>query len=224
MSYTVKEMPESDRPREKLLSLGERYLTDTELLAIIIRTGLRGKNVIELSREVLLEFGGLSGLINAHVRELSSFKGLGKTKAATIKAALEIGKRAYSFSKPSALIQSPEDVFNLVGELKYEKVEIFGVITLDSKSNLIAVRKVSKGGVNFASLSPKEVFHPAVKDLASAVVLFHNHPSGDPTPSSDDIEVTDRLIRAGRLLSIDVLDHVIVASKGFFSMKREGII
>ncbi|RUM41428.1 MAG: hypothetical protein DSY34_03785 [Desulfurobacterium sp.] len=223
--YTIKELPESDRPREKLLKFGAENLTDSELLAILLRTGLRGKNVLDLSREVLNHFGGIGGLSRAHVEELLSFKGLGKTKAITLLAAFEVGRRALLTEDSSPKVTSPEDVANLVWiKLKNLKVEVFGILTLNTKGKLISVHEITKGGTNFTSISPKEVFYPAVKDIASAVILFHNHPSGDPTPSGEDIEVTKKLLNGASLLEIEVLDHIIFGRSSYFSFKKEGLL
>ncbi len=223
--YTIKELPESDRPREKLLKFGAENLTDSELLAILLRTGLKGKNVLDLSREVLNHFGGICGLSRAHVEELLSFRGLGRTKAVTLLAAFEVGRRALLTEDFSPKITSPEDVANLVWmKLKNLKVEVFGIVTLNTKGKLISVHEITKGGVNFTSISPKEVFYPAVKDVASAVILFHNHPSGDPTPSSEDIEVTKKLLNGASLLEIEILDHIIFGRSSYFSFKKEGLL
>ena len=223
--YKIKELPEADRPREKLLKFGAENLTDSELLAILLRTGLKGKNVLDLSRELLNHFGGISGLSRAHVEELLSFRGLGKAKAITLLAAFEVGRRALLTEDFSPKITSPEDVANLVWmKLKNLKVEVFGIVTLNTKGKLISVHEITKGGTNFTSISPKEVFYPAVKDVASAVILFHNHPSGDPTPSSEDIEVTRKLLNGASLLEIEVLDHIIFGRNSYFSFKKEGLL
>ena len=223
--YTIKELPESDRPREKLIKLGAENLSDSELLAIILRTGFKEKNALELARELLKHFKGLSGLLNAHLEELLSFKGLGEAKAVTLIAAFELGRRCLALERTPPKISSPEDVARIL-LLKYGrlKVEVFGIVTLNTKGRLISVHEVSKGGVNFTSVTPKEVFYPAVKDLASAVILFHNHPSGEVTPSREDIAVTERLIKAGKHLEIEVLDHIIFGSSQYLSFKKEGLL
>jgi len=224
-NYRVKELPELERPREKLLKYGAESLSDGELLAIIIRSGVKDRNVIDLSRQILKDFNGLSGLVRAHIGELSSYRGLGKVKSATVKAAIELGRRAYSSERSVERITSPEDVASIVwDELRYEKVEVFGILTLDVRGNVIGKHRVTRGGINFSSISPKEVFNPAVRDLAASVVLYHNHPSGDPNPSSEDIRTTSVLREAGRLLDIDVVDHIIFGLSKFFSFRREGLI
>ncbi len=225
MRYTVKELPESERPREKLIKHGAENLSDAELLAIVLRNGTKDQNVIDLARSILRDFNGLSGVVNAHLKELLSYKGLGKAKAATLRAAIELGRRAYWGLKERRKVTSPEDVAAIVWDgLKHSKVEVFGILTLDVRGNLIGKHEVTKGGVNFSSISPKEVFYPAVKDLSSAVVLFHNHPSGDPTPSKEDLRVTGVLKEAGRFLDIEIVDHIIFGRNRFLSFKREGLL
>ncbi|WP_457568412.1 RadC family protein [Desulfurobacterium sp.] len=221
--YRVKDLPESDRPREKLLKLGAENLTDAEIIAILLRTGTKGKNVIDLAREILLHFGGIKGIAEASIRELSAFKGLGKAKAITLKAAIESGRRAGK-EKSKRKINSPEAVADLLENLQNEKVEIFGILTLNSKGELINIHKITKGGSNFAHISPKEVFYPAVKDLATALILFHNHPSGHPEPSKEDIVITRRLVEAGSLLNVEIIDHVIIGKHNFFSFKENDLI
>ncbi|WP_456426085.1 RadC family protein [Desulfurobacterium sp.] len=221
--YRVKDLPESDRPREKLLKLGAENLTDAEIIAILLRTGIKGKNVIDLAREILIRFGGIEGISEASVRELSTFKGLGKAKAITLKAAIEAGRRAGKLKKKRK-IDSPEAVVNLLEHLRYEKVETFGILTLNTKGELINIHTVSKGGVNFAHIEPKEVFHPAVKDLAVAVILFHNHPSGNPEPSTDDIKVTRKIVQGSEILDIEIIDHIIIGRDSFFSFKENHLI
>ncbi len=221
--YRVKDLPESDRPREKLLKLGAENLTDAEIIAILLRTGVKGKNVIDLAREILIHFKGIEGLSEASINELSRFKGLGKTKAITLKAAIEVGRRAGK-TKKKRKIDSPEAVATLLDHLKYEKVEIFGTVTLNVKGEVINIHNITKGGANFSHISPKEVFHPAIKDLAVAVIFFHNHPSGDPTPSKEDIYITEKLIEAAKLLDIEILDHIIIGRDNFFSFKENNLL
>jgi len=221
--YTVKELPESDRPREKLLKVGAENLSDSELLAIILRTGIKGKNVLDLSREILKAFGGFEGLSKVHVQELIKFKGLGKAKAITVKAAVEIGRRASS-GKINSSISSPSDVFELLAKYRYFEMEVFGVITLNMKNVPLGIYEVAKGSLNSTIVSPKEVFRPAVRDLAASVIFFHNHPSGDSTPSREDFEVTARLLKAASLLGIEVLDHLIIGRNSYFSFKEEGVL
>ncbi len=222
MRYRLKELPPSDRPREKLLELGAENLTDSELLAILIRTGTSGKNAVDLARELLNHFGGIDNLSKASVEELSSFKGLGRAKAVTLKAAFEISKRVKV--NRNRKITTPEEAYEAVKNFSYKETEHFGILTLNRKGFLINVHVVSVGGTGSASVNPKEVFSPAVRDLAEAVILFHNHPSGDPIPSREDIEVTRKLAEAGRLLGIEVLDHIVLGNDSFVSLKGEGVV
>ena len=222
LRYRLKELPPSDRPREKLLELGAENLTDSELLAILIRTGTSGKNAVDLARELLNHFGGIDNLSKASVEELSSFKGLGRAKAVTLKAAFEISKRVKV--NRNRKITTPEEAYEAVKSFGYKEKEHFGILTLNRKGFLINVHVVSVGGTGSASVNPKEVFNPAVRDLAEAVILFHNHPSGDPTPSREDVEVTIKLAEAGRLLGIEVLDHIVIGNDRFVSLKGEGVV
>jgi len=224
MSYwTLKELPESDRPREKLLKFGPDSLSDSELLAILLRTGLKGKNVLDLAREVLKRFGGLEGILKVHVNELVNFKGLGLAKAVTLKASMELGKRAFLRSEPP-LINSSLSAFNLLRKYGFYEVEVFGLVTLNGKNAVLGIYEISRGSVNATVVTPKEVFCPAVRDLASSVILFHNHPSGDLSPSSEDLKVTDRLVKSASLLGIEILDHLILGKNGYFSFKEEGVL
>ena len=222
LRYRLKELPPSDRPREKLLEIGAENLTDSELLAILIRTGTSGKNAVDLARELLSHFGGIENLSKASVEELSSFKGLGKAKAITLKAAFELSRRVKG--TPKGKITSPEEAFKVLKPFSYKETEHFGILTLNRKGFLINVHIVSVGGTGRTAVNPKEVFNPAVRDLAEAVILFHNHPSGDPTPSKEDISITEELCRAGKLLGIEVLDHIILGRENFVSLKGEGLV
>ncbi|SMO47198.1 DNA replication and repair protein RadC [Balnearium lithotrophicum] len=222
--YSIKELPESDRPREKLERLGAENLSDSELLAIILRTGTFGKNALDLSRELIKEFGGLSNLSEASLSELMRIKGLGRAKAVTLSALFELCRRIRS-QKFDRKISSPEDAFILLNPVFSErKTEHFGIVTLNRKGAVINIHTVSVGGSGKVAVEPKEVFRPAIKDLAEAVILFHNHPSGDPKPSREDIEVTKKLLEVGNLIGIEVLDHIILGRERFFSFKGEGLV
>ncbi len=219
----IKELPAADRPREKLIQKGPAALTDSELLAILLRTGSRGKSALALASEILKEFNGLQGLTRASLRELTSIKGLGTAKAVTLAAALELARRASR--REVRRITSPEEAFSVLKPLfGHKEVEHFGVVTLAGNGVLLGIHEVAKGAVNAAAITPKEVFRPAVRDLAEAVILFHNHPNGDPSPSAQDLKVTERLIEAGKVLGIEVLDHLIVTEETFFSFKGEGLV
>ena len=220
----MRELPESERPREKLVRFGAPNLTDSELLAIVLRTGAVGKSVLDLSRELLKRFGGLRGLAEASLNELLEFKGLGKAKAITLISLFELCKRVRREGK-SERITSPEDAYRILEPLFSErKTEHFGIITLNRKGYLINIHTVSVGGLGKVAVEPKEVFRPAVRDLAEAVILFHNHPSGISRPSSEDLEITKRLVEAGKVLGVEVIDHIIIGKEEFFSFKGEGLV
>jgi len=221
--YRIRELPEPDRPREKLLELGAENLTDSELLAILIRTGIKGKNALELAREILKASGGLSGLSRMSVRELSSIKGLGEAKAVTIAASLELGRRASSVELRK--ISSPREVYGLLRpRFAFLEREVLGVVTLNAKGAVISVLPLLSGRINAVSASPKEILSPVVRDLADAFVLFHNHPSGDPRPSPEDLRFTERIREASDILGITLVDHLILTGNGYFSFKEEGLV
>lgn len=222
--YRIKELPESDRPREKLLKVGAENLTDSELLAILIRTGTNGKSALTIARELLKAFGSLKGIAQAPLRELISFKGLGKAKAITLIASFEIGRRVKREPPPDKVL-SPQDAYRLIRPIVEDlKVEELGVITLNSSGSVIGIYKVARGGTTQVSVKVKEILAPAVKDLAEGLILFHNHPSGDLRPSAEDLELTKRVSKASELLGLKLLDHLIVSEKSFLSLKGEGLV
>lgn len=222
---TIKEMPENMRPREKMLAIGERALSEIELLAIIIGRGTSNLNAIELATALLASFGGLRRLKEASLEELISHHGIGLAKAASIKAALELGRRAARDIWDKMPIKSPEDVKNIVlEEMRYFDREHFRVLYLDRKGGLISQEDVSIGGLHSSLVHPREVFKTAIKRSAASVILVHNHPSGDPEPSKEDVEVSRMLIEAGRLMGIEVLDHVIIGENNYTSLKSRGLI
>lgn len=221
---SVKEWPENERPRERLIKFGAESLSDAQLLAIILRTGSNRKTVMETSIELFQRFGGLKGLEEASVRELKSFKGLGIAKIAQIKASFELGKRALTQKAWEKIFNSAETVYSYCfPKLMGLKKEIFITLLLDTKLKLIKEIKVSEGTLNQSLIHPREVFKEAVKESAYAVILVHNHPSGDPTPSEQDIEVTKKLKKASEYLEIPILDHVIIGRGKYFSMKEIGM-
>jgi len=226
MRYTIKDMPADMRPREKLLRYGSGLLSDQELLAIIIRTGSRDANAIQLAESVLYQFRDLRGINQAGLEELcSSTSGIGNAKAAQIKAALELGRRLTQQDSEVVQVKSPQDVAAWVMEdLRYLQHEEFKILLLNTKNVIISCEEVSKGSLNASIVHPREVFAWAIKRSAAAVILVHNHPSGDPTPSQEDINVTRRLVEVGRLVGIDVLDHLIIGDGVFCSLKEKGYV
>ena len=221
-SFTVRDLPIGERPRERLLKLGSEALSAQEILAVILGRGTRGESVMMTSQKLLSRFGSLKGVANASVEELIQTTGIGPAKAAQIKAALELSRRmeADVSERPRRILRSPEDVVAEVrSQLKGKKKEHFLVLCLDTRNRLINRRLVSMDSLDTSIVHPREVFKEAVSSCAASVVFAHNHPSGDPEPSKEDIELTKRLTRAGEIVGIDVLDHIIVCDEGFTSLK-----
>ena len=206
------DLPAAIRPRERLETRGPQALSDEELVAIILRSGTRSSNVLEVARDLLVRHGGVAGLGRASLSELAQIHGIGKVKAIDVKAALELGKRLLTFApEERPLITSPHDVFMLLrGEMSLLEQESVRVILLDTKNRVVAMSQVSLGSLNSSVVRVGEVFREAVRQQAANIVLVHNHPSGDPTPSAEDVLVTRKVVQAGQLLDIDVLDHIII--------------
>jgi len=202
----------SERPRERLLTYGPAALSPAELVAIMLRTGLKGTNVVDIGKEVIGKFGSLRGLAQASVDDLKTIKGIGPDKGATLVAAFALAKRmADEMRSEAPLLDTPEAVANLMREdARLRRVESFQILLLNTRRRLIRVAEISDGTLDTLLVHPREVFEQAIAGSAAAIILLHNHPSGDPTPSEADIKVTRDLIRAGQLLKIEVLDHVII--------------
>ena len=222
---TVREMPSDERPRERLEHYGAPALSNAELLAILLRVGTTGENVIELSARLLRQCGGLKGLLTIELEELCAMHGVGPAKATTLKAALELGRRLSVLApEERPKIAQPQDVANLIMlEMGYLKQEQLRVLCLDTKNHVVAQQVVYQGTVNSSVVRVAEVFKPAITHTCPAIVVVHNHPSGDPTPSPEDVRTTDQLRRAGELLDIDLLDHVIVGQHKWVSLKEHGL-
>ncbi|MCS7203404.1 MAG: DNA repair protein RadC [Thermodesulfovibrio sp.] len=221
----IKSWPKDERPRERLIKFGPESLSDAQLLAIILSTGVNNKNVLEAAIELLDKFGGLKGLREASINELKSFKGLGIAKVAQIKAAFELGKRVLAETATEQIFNSAQTVYNyFFPKLSSLKKEVFITLLLDTKLKLIKEVRVSEGILNQALVHPREIFKEAVKESAYALILVHNHPSGDSTPSEQDIAITKKLKKASEILEINLLDHIIIGSGEYFSMKEKGII
>ena len=222
----IKDIIKEERPRETLLKKGESYLSDSELLAILINNGTRDKSAITLAREIIETSDGIRNLSNITVEELSKIKGIGLAKACRIISALELGRRVSVASEMQKFkISSPQDIGNVyMEELRYKKKEIFRVVLLNTKNVIIGSKDISEGSINASIVHPREVFLEAIKKSANKMILMHNHPSGDPTPSSEDINITKRLISAGQIVGIEILDHVIIGDGSFYSFKENGQI
>lgn len=224
----IKDLPEEQRPRERMWTLGAEALNDAELLALILGTGTKSESALMLAQRLLKGDGGKKGLeyiYNASLEELSNLKGIGAAKAVKIKAAVEIGRRiASNFGVKKIVINSPKDVENLLKEeMRALEKEHFRVILLDTKNKVISVEEISIGTLDSSIVHPREVFKPAIKRSSSSIILVHNHPSGDPYPSKEDIVITKRLCEAGKLLGIYVVDHIIIGNSSF-SFKANGLL
>jgi DNA repair protein RadC len=225
-ALTIHDLPVSDRPRERLQRLGVEALSAQEILAVILGRGIAGESVMVTAQRLLSQFGGLKGISNASLEELSRVRGIGIAKAAQIKAAVELANRVDGYSETSArsLLKTPEDVAALVkGRLKEKKKEYFLAVLLDTRNQLIKVAEISVGSLDSSIVHPREVFKEAISASAAAVIFVHNHPSGDTEASDDDIRLTKRLAEAGEIVGIDVIDHIIIGGTAFRSLKREGI-
>lgn len=223
---TIKGLPAEMRPRERLLQEGAGALSEIELLAILLGTGSPENTVLELASLILARFGSLRLLVDATVEELSEIKGVGLAKASQVKAALELARRLSRFtSRPRPVISSPADAAELVmEEMRHLDREHFRALLLNTRNQVVANDEVSIGTLNTSSVHPRELFRNAIKRSAASLVLVHNHPSGDATPSKEDLDVTRRLCEAGRIIGIEVLDHIIIGDNRFTSFKAEGLI
>ena len=214
-----------DRPRERLDAVGPDALSDAELLALLLRTGGRGADALSVAARLLQRHEGLLGLARASQRELSAIPGIGPAKRATLRAAFELGRRlAAGRLAPGTALRGPADVFrHFHPTLRDAPTERFLVVLLDGRHRLMRHELVSQGTLTASLVHPREVFRPALRESAAALVLVHNHPSGDPAPSAEDREVTARLVRAGELLGIPVVDHVVIAERGYTSLRETGL-
>lgn len=213
----IKELLPDSRPREKFLKHGQEFLSDSELFAILLRTGCIGENVVDMSNRLISEYG-LDKLFECSLKELQKIKGIGPAKAMQILSIAEISKRQILSEKSLRKISCADDVFNLFHEkLKDKKEEHFYVLMLNIQNNIIREHRVSKGILDASIIHPREIFKPAIRNSASKIILIHNHPSGDPTPSEEDLEITKRLTKNGEDLGIKVLDHIIIGNGKFWS-------
>lgn len=228
MSIMVRDLPLEERPREKLLMHGAASLSDTELLAVLLRTGTASVSVLHLAEEVLAKYRdkGLSAMMYMAPQEIASIHGIGMAKAATIIASVELGRRlSVRASEKIERIDSPEDAAKYVMPLlRFERREHFLVLLLDIRNRIIAMPTISIGGLTASIAEPREIFREAIQHSAASIILIHNHPSGDPAPSQEDIYLTKRMMKAGDLMGIPILDHVILGDDNFVSLKVEGMI
>jgi DNA repair protein RadC len=222
---TIKELPVDERPRERLLHAGASALSTAELMAIILRTGVGGENVLSVAQRVLARFDGLPGLARASVAELTAEHGIGKAKVTQLKAAFELGRRLI-VSSPAERpqVRSPADAAQLLmAEMSLLEQEHLRLVLLDSKNHVLSIPTVYVGSLNTSLIRVGELFRYALKENCAALIVAHNHPSGDPTPSPEDVLVTGKIVEAGQLLDIEVLDHLIIGHGRFLSLKERGL-
>ncbi|TSC79120.1 MAG: hypothetical protein G01um101433_17 [Parcubacteria group bacterium Gr01-1014_33] len=224
-SFTIHDLPKEERPRERLVKFGEQALSAQELLQLILGRGIAGESVAVTAQKLLTQFGSLQKLSEASIEELSSIKGIGLAKATQIKAVFEIGRRNATQTNPykNKELTDPEKVYKLIkSKLKDYHKEHFYIIVLNSRGHSIA--EISVGSLNASIVHPREVFAEAIKNKAASVIFAHNHPSGDPEPSEGDLMITQKLVDAGKVLEIEVVDHIIVTGNNYLSFKERKLL
>ena len=224
-TYRIRDLDENERPRERLARLGPQSLSNAELIAILLRVGVPGENAVQMGQRLLQHFSGLSGLHRAAFEEVCSQHGLGTAKASQLKAAIELGRRmALETPEERPSIHSPQDAADLLmyemGALEQEHLR---VILLDTRNRVLQIEEVYHGSLNSSQVRVGELFKAAIRRNAAAIIVAHNHPSGDPSPSPDDIAITRAIVQAGKLLDVDVLDHVVIGRGRFVSLKERGL-
>ncbi|MDF2725173.1 MAG: repair protein RadC [Paenibacillus sp.] len=224
--YTMRDVPQEERPRERMLRSGAQALSNAELLAILLRTGTVNESAISLAQRLLVEAGGLRKLLEMDVSQLTALKGIGNAKALQVQAGIELGKRLMRTAQPETVtIRSPRDVALLLSEeLRYLQKEHFVCLFLNTKNHVIGQETLSIGSLDASIVHPREVFRAAIKRSSASLICVHNHPSGDPTPSPEDVDITRRLVEAGSIIGIEVLDHVIIGDVKNSSLKELGLM
>lgn len=225
-TFRIIDLPENERPRERLLRYGAENLSNVELLAIILRTGSNRENILNLCGRLIEQCGGLNGILNSSSKDLLGIRGIGNAKAAQILALSELSKRFKSFrSGDSFKITNPSDAaFLVMEEMRVLKQEFLKIIMLNTKNYVIKVKNVFIGSLNSSIVHPREIYCEAIKNSSSSIIICHNHPSGDPLPSSEDINITNRLKECSKLIGIELLDHVIIGDGVYISLKEKGIL
>ncbi|MCA1025306.1 DNA repair protein RadC [Cytobacillus kochii] len=225
-SLMIKDFPQDERPRERLMQSGPESLSNHELIAILLRTGTKNESVLQLSNRLLTKFDGLRLLNDASLSEITEVKGIGQAKAIQIMAAVEIGRRMANLTFDERYsIRSPEDAANYVmNEMRFLSQEHFVCLYLNTKNQVLSKQTIFIGSLNASIVHPREVYKEAFRQSAASIICLHNHPSGDPTPSREDIDVTKRLTECGKIIGIDILDHIIIGEKKFVSLKEKGYI
>ncbi|MGG3915671.1 RadC family protein [Rossellomorea vietnamensis] len=222
----IRDFPQDERPRERMIQSGAASLSNQELLAILLRTGTKSESVLQLSNRLLTQFDGLNLLKDASLEEITKTKGIGLAKAVQIMAAVEFGRRISNLAFDDRYsIRSPEDGANYVmNDMRFLAQEHFVCLYLNTKNQVLHKQTIFIGSLNASIVHPREVFKEAFRRSAASIICIHNHPSGDPTPSREDIEVTKRLVECGRIIGIDILDHLIIGEKKFISLKEKGYL
>ena len=226
-SYTtlIRDMPEGERPRERLAQYGADTLSNAELIAILLRTGMKGESVVNMSNRLLSQFNGLEKMGRASHGELCSMHGISEAKACQILAAFELGRRLTSLSPDDrAVINSPRDVYNLLSaDMGYRDQEHLRVLLVSTNSEVVGTHEIYKGTVNSAAVRVAEVLRPAIRENCPSIIVVHNHPSGDPSPSGPDIMITRQIKQAAEMMDIELLDHIVIGGRTFVSMKDRGL-
>lgn len=225
-NLTIKDIPPQDRPRERLIKYGPEALSNSELVALIIRTGTKDENALMISNRILSQNQGLEFLSDSTVQELSNINGIGYAKAAQIKAAVELGKRLKNYKRDNITkINCPLDAAELVmEEMRHLRKEHLRVIFLNTKNIVIDIKDISMGSLNSSIVHPREIFSEAIRKSSASIIVCHNHPSGDPTQSQEDINITKRLYEVGKIIGIELLDHIIIGDNCYVSLKEKGIL
>jgi DNA repair protein RadC len=226
-SFTIHDLPASERPRERLQRLGAENMSAQEILALVLGRGISGESVMVTSQRLLDRFESLQGMAGASVEELSGVRGIGLAKACQIKAAFELANRweGASHNKDKKFVRTPEEAYNeLKGKSRDKKKEYFWAILLDTRNQVIKTSEISVGSLDTSIVHPRELFKEAIAASAASVIVAHNHPSGNPEASQDDIKLSRRLIEAGTVLGIEIVDHIVIGDGKFISMKREGLL
>ncbi|ASA23769.1 RadC family protein [Paenibacillus donghaensis] len=225
-SVMLRDLPHEERPRERMMQYGAESLSQAELLAILLGTGTRRESAIHMAQRVLGQAGGLRQLADLSIEELIDIKGIGPAKAVQLKAGIELGRRmANSRLTEPVIIRSPQDAAEILTEqLRYLQKEHFVCLFLNTKNHVVGQETLSMGSLNASIVHPREVFRAAIKCSSASIICAHNHPSGDPTPSPEDIALTTRLLQAGEIVGIDVLDHLIIGDSRFVSLKEKGFM
>lgn len=222
----MQDVPKDERPRERLLKYGEGQLSNQELIAILLGSGTKNESVMDIANRLLIYFEGLKLLDEATIEEITQIRGIGVAKGVSILAALELGRRIRQYNpEDNYVVRSPKDGANYIMEsMRHLNQEHLAVLFLDTKNQIIHNRTIFIGSLNSSIVHPREIFREAVKRSAASIICAHNHPSGDPTPSQEDIHVTKRLVEAGKIMGIEVLDHLIIGNRKYTSLKEKGYL